>query len=412
MFHGWRMVGVAFGAHFVASGLGFYALSRLQLPLAEAFTDGARGPITMLMVAMSLSGFVVSPLVGSLLTRHPLKRMMPAGAAIMGCGFAAATQATELWHLMLIYLATVPIAVTTLSAIGGNALIANWFDRLRPLAMGISQFGISIAGAVIAYVISFTLELGGLPATYALFSAVALLSAPILLLTIIDRPSDRGLLPDGDAAAPGAGPSAPPQLAAWTFDAAARERNLWLAGITAGLCFAGATGMLMNAYGLATDAGYSDLQANSLLALMSLGAALGKLVFGWLGVRFGEKASLGIAAASEAAFLLLLSTATGSFGLLGAVGLGLGLSLGGVMPALSALLARLYGAARFSGAMGYVGPVMIPFQLLGAPVAGFIFDNTGSYDLAIYGFAVACGLAVFTLMQIRVENRAPEQYQE
>ena len=61
MFYGWRMVGVAFGAHFVASGLGFWALPRLMLPLAEEFTNGDRGPITLLVTAMSLAGFVVSP---------------------------------------------------------------------------------------------------------------------------------------------------------------------------------------------------------------------------------------------------------------------------------------------------------------------------------------------------------------
>lgn len=401
MFYGWRMVGVAFGAHFVASGLGFYALSRLQLPLAEAFTNGDRGPVGLIAAAMSLSGFVVSPLVGRLLTQYPLKRMMPASAAIMALGFAAATQATTLWQMMAVYVLAIPFAVTTMSAIGGNALVANWFDRLRPLAIGISQFGISIAGAVIAYVISWTLGLGGLPTTYALFAGVALFTAPILLLTITDRPSDRGLQPDGGAPAPGANQVA---LPAWTLKDALRDRTLWFAGVAAGLCFAGATGMLMSAYGLATDAGYNDAEANSVLAIMSLGAAFGKLVFGWLGVRIGEKGSFTVAAVSEALCLAALPSATGSFVLLAAAGLGLGLALGGVMPALSALLARRYGSSRFSSAMGYVGPIMIPFQMLGVPVAGFVYDTTGNYDIACYLFTAACSVAALLLLRIRISS--------
>jgi MFS family permease len=401
LFYGWRMVGVAFGAHFVASGLGFYALSRLQLPLAEAYTDGDRGPIAMIAAVMSLAGFIVSPLVGNLLTKHPLKQMMSASAAVMALGFAIATQATALWHLMVIYGVALPFAVSTMSAIGGNALVANWFDRLRPLAIGIAQFGISIAGAVIAYLISWTLGVGGLSATYAVFAGVALFTAPVLWLTVVDRPSDRGLEPDGDPKEPG---ETPPQAPPWTLQEALGDLNLWLAGIVAGLCFAGATGMLMNAYGLATDAGYDDTQANSILAIMSVGAAFGKLVFGWLGVRIGEKASLAVAAVGEAICLASLPSATGSFALLATVSLGLGLALGGVMPAMSALLARLYGTHRFSSAMGYVGPVMIPFQMLGAPAAGFVYDQTGSYDLACYAFTVACGLAALLLLRIRVES--------
>ena len=398
MFYGWRMVGVAFGAHFVASGLGFWALPRLMLPLAEEFTDGDRGPIALLVTAMSLAGFVVSPLIGQLLTRYRLKVMMPIAAVVMGLGLLAGSQATALWQLMLVYATAVSVGVSTLSAIGANALVANWFDRLRPIALGISQFGLSIPGAVIAFVISWTLDLGGWQATYAILGGVAILSAPLLLASISDRPSDRGLHPDGEPPPPDATPAETPS---WTFADALRDRNLWLAGMTAGLCFAGATAMIQNAFALAKDAEHTDAEANFVLVAMSVGAAFGKLLFGALGVRIGEKASLGVAVVGEGVFLALLPAATSSATLLAGVGFGLGLTLGGVMPALAALIARMYGTARFAAAMGYVGPMMIPFQMLGAPAAGYVFDRTGSYDLALYGFVVACVLALVLLLRIR-----------
>ena len=398
MFYGWRMVGVAFGAHFVASGLGFWALPRLMLPLAEEFTNGDRGPITLLVTAMSLAGFVVSPLIGQLLTRYRLKVMMPIAAVVMGLGLLAGSQATALWQLMVVYATAVSVGVSVLSAIGANTLVANWFDRLRPLALGISQFGLSIPGAVIAFVITWTLDLGGWQATYAILGVAAILLAPLLLASISDRPSDRGLHPDGEPPPPDATPT---ETTSWTFADALRDRNLWLAGMTAGLCFAGATAMIQNAFALATDAGHTDSEANFVLVAMSVGAAFGKLLFGVLGVRIGEKASLGVAVVGEGVFLAVLPIAAGSPTLLAGVGLGRGLTLGGVMPALAALIARLYGTARFAAAMGYVGPMMIPFQMLGAPAAGYVFDRTGSYDLAIYGFVVACAFALLLLLRIR-----------
>ena len=147
---------------------------------------------------MSLPGFVISPLVGVLLTRQPLRRMMPLAAVVMAAGFAAATQATALWHLMLVYATTVPIGVTVLSAIGANALVANWFDRLRAAALGASQFGLSISGAFVAFLISWTLAMGGWRGTYGVFAVIALLTAPLLFATIVDRPADVGQHPDGD----------------------------------------------------------------------------------------------------------------------------------------------------------------------------------------------------------------------
>jgi len=403
MFYGWRMVGVAFGAHFVASGLGFWALPRLMLPLADEFTDGDRGPITLLVTAMSLAGFVVSPLIGQLLTRYPLKVMMPLAAVVMGLGLLAGSQATALWQLMLIYATAVSIGVSTLSAIGANTLVANWFDRLRPLALGVSQFGLSIPGAVMAFAISWTLDLGGWQATYAILGVAAILAAPLLLASINDRPSDRGMYPDGEPPPPEA-ETTPAETISWSFADALRDRNLWLAGMTAGLCFAGATAMIQNAFALVTDAGHTDADANLVLVAMSVGAAFGKLLFGALGVRIGEKASLGVAVVGEGVFLALLPAVTASPILLAGVGLGLGLTLGGVMPALAALIARLYGTGRFAAAMGYVGPVMIPFQMLGPPVAGYVFDRTGSYDLAIYGFVAACVLALVLLLRIRTAD--------
>jgi len=399
MFYGWRMVGVAFVAHFVASGLGFYALPRLMLPLADEFTGGDRAPIALLVTVMSLAGFVVSPLAGYLITHQRLKQMLPLGALVLGLGFVVASQATALWQLMVIYATTVAGGVSVLSAIGANTLVANWFDRMRPLALGVSQFGLSISGAVIAFFISWTLALGGWQATYAALAGAAFLVVPFLFWAITDGPADRGMHPDGATPPSDASES---ERAAWTFGDALRDRNLWLAGTTAGLCFAGATAMIQNAYALARDAGHTDAEANIVLASLSVGAAFGKLLFGARGVRIGEKASLAVAVAGEGVFLALLPASASSATLLAAVGLGLGLTLGGIMPALSALIARMHGANRFAAAMGYVGPMMIPFQMLGAPAAAYIFDRTGSYDIAIYGFVVACGMALVLMLRIRV----------
>ena len=394
------MVGVAFGANLVASGLAFYALPRLLQPLAIAYTDGERGPIMLLGLAMSIAGMAVGPLIGRELTRRSLRAVMSCGALVLGAGFLLASQATALWMLIVVYAIAVPIGVATMSSIGGNALVGNWFDRRRPIALGVSQFGISIAGALAVFFISWTLGWGGLSGTYLAFAGIALAAAPLLLWLIKDRPSDVGLTPDGDPR----DERVPEPLAApnWTFGEALREPNLWLSGMTAGLCFLGATAVLQNGHAFVTDAGYDDGQANFFVSAMAVGAAFGKLLFGGLGVRFGERASFAIAIISEGIFLALLVESRGSFELLVGVGLGLGLALGGVMPALAALLARLFGTARFGPAMGYVAPMMIPLQMLGAPVAAFVWDETGSYDPAIYGFSVACGVALLLLFRVKL----------
>lgn len=401
MFYGWRMVGVAFFAHLLASGLGFYGLPRLLVPLAEEFSDGQRAGVSLLVVAMSVPGVIVGPLVGRALTRFPLRVVMPCGAAVLVLGFGAASRASELWQLALVYATCVPVAISALSALGANALVGNWFDRRRPLALGISQLGLSLAGALMTFFISWTLvHSGGWRGTYLWFAGIAALATPLLWLAIVDRPAQRGLRPDGrddGAIDPAAG-----RLPTLTFAEAFRDRNLWLIGIAAGIAFSGTTGLVQNAHAFATDAGYGNREADSMLALISIGAAAGKLLFGWLGVRFGERPAFWIAIGSQSLATLLLPASRASLPALLVTAAVFGLALGGVFPALSALLARVYGAAGFGPVMGYMAPMLVPFQMLGAPIAAAVNDATGSYDLAIYGFAAACLVSAALLVPVRV----------
>lgn len=399
MFYGWRMVGVAFSAHFVASAVGFYGLPRLLVPLADEFAGGERAAVALLVPAMSLPGLIVGPLVGRAITRFPLHAVMAFGALVMALGFAAASRVDSFWQLVLVYAVAVPIGVTTLSAIGANALVTNWFDRRRPLALGVSQFGLSISGAAVTFFIGWTLANGGWRVTYLWFAAIALVTAPVLWATITDRPSQMGLHPDGgteDPFASGEGAD----MDVMGFGDAIRDKKLWLVGIAAGLCFSGITAVLQNIHALTTDSGHTATQADAVMATFATGAAFGKLLFGLLGVRLGERAAFWIAILGQALGLAALPSVRESLPLLISLMFVFGLGIGGVMPCMAALLARLYGPGQFGPVMGYVAPMLIPFQMLGAPIAASVYDRTGSYDPAIYGFVFACIGAALALIPL------------
>ncbi len=390
MFFGWRMVGVAFTAHLVASGLGFYALPRLFVPLAEEFSGGALTGVSLLQVAMSAGGFVFGPLVGRAAGRYRLEVLMPCGALALAVGFFAAAFATELWQLLLVYALAVPFATGALSAIGANALVSNWFDQRRAFALGLSQVGISIPGAFIGFFVSWTLAEGSWRDTFLWFAAISLLAAPLFAWWIVGHPSQRGLGADGGVAPAESGVT----KRHLSLVDAAGNRNLWIIGISSGLCFAGATGMIQHSINLARAAGHEEAQANAVLSLLSVGAALGKPLFGTLASRIGERVSYQLAIGNQVITFLLLTLTPPSFALLSANALLFGLSFGGVLPMMGALVARSFGPARFGPAMGYLSPIIIPFQLSGVPFASWVWDTRGNYDLALVSFAVASACAV------------------
>jgi cyanate permease len=60
--------------------------------------------------------------------------------------------------------------------------------------------------------------------------------------------------------------------------------------------------------------------------------------------------------------------------------------------------------------MGLIGPLMIPFQVAGPPLAGWIFDTQGSYEMAIWIFmasTLASGVIISLLKLPDTAGQAP-----
>ena len=69
--------------------------------------------------------------------------------------------------------------------------------------------------------------------------------------------------------------------------------------------------------------------------------------------------------------------------------LGIGLCAGGLHPAFAALLGNAFGREAFASALGLATLLMLPFTFAAAPLAGAIFDATGSYNVA-FTLQIAC----------------------
>jgi OFA family oxalate/formate antiporter-like MFS transporter len=126
---------------------------------------------------------------------------------------------------------------------------------------------------------------------------------------------------------------------------------------------------------------------------------VGRLGFGWLGDRLGQKA---VYAGGLIALMVGFVVLAGARGLVEiAIFLLLyGPAYGGLAAQMLALRGQFFGRRSFATIGGLMAPVMTLGTITGPVYAGWIFDTTGSYRLAMLSFAAMMLLALALLWKL------------
>jgi MFS family permease len=224
---------------------------------------------------------------------------------------------------------------------------------------------------------------GGFQVYAALTVAIVV---PLVAALVVNRPEDLGLRPDG-----GAPPQDPPSPSAsqdlhWRTAELLRNRNFWAIALPFALAFSSLSAVLIHLIPYADDLGIASDRGWVILSAAAGAGALGKPTFGYLADRVDARIAIWASLGGQLLGISLFMRG-GGFDSLLAAALVFGFSMGGVVPLQGAVTAQSFGRLSFGKAMGLLRPVQIPIHMLGVPLAGWIFDTTGSYDLAFEIFA-------------------------
>lgn len=416
-FLGWRMVAVAFFVDFVAVGFFFYSYGVFFKAIAAEF-GGSRLGVSLGLAITSAIGALAAPLVGQALDRYPLKRVIGAGAVSMSIGFLVLGFVRTPLEFYLAIGVFIGFGASAMGSLATAKLVANWFVRRRGMALGIAATGISVSGVAMPFVSAALIESVGWRGGFLMYAVfTGLLIVPLVTMFVISRPEDVGLRPDGGLTLAPAPRTDEKPAATRTSQAierapgrtvsVVRERNYWVLVVVVGLLFSCSSGTLTHMVPRLTDAGIS-LQAASLM--MSLCAAFGiagKLSFGWFADWWSGRSAIWFAIVCQiAGQLAMFETDTVWLFAAGAAAFGYG--MGGVVPLQGALVGHIFGRERFGKAMGAMRPAMLPLQILGVPMAGWIFDTTGSYTWASLLFLLLYALAaVAALFYVERKDLTP-----
>lgn len=399
MFFGWRVVAGAFVGMLLANGLFTYAFTILVNPIRAEFGASLEQVMYSLTLG-TMGGLILGPVIGSMIDRYSVRHLMTVGCLLTVAGLYSVSHTQSIAVFNLVFGVTMAFSLGLVSSMTGSAVVTRWFTRNRGKALGIAAMGTSVGGVVVPGLLTWWVEAygwRGAVQNMALLTLVVI--TPFIWLNIRNRPDDLGLYPEGDGEPLAEiGTAAPP---ATGMVGILRMRSFWLIGLSMGMVFAAFTSMLANLGPYAARLGNSDTAISFMIAVLSTGGLLGKLLFGTAADRIDLKYGLWAAHALlllsfsllllEPPYWLLLMAAT-SFGL----------STGGLLPVWNAMVARIFGVDKFGRAMGMMGPLITLCILPAYALVGRLFDSTGSYSTGLVLFSGVVFIAAALLLPLRL----------
>jgi MFS family permease len=378
-----------------ATGMIASTYSIVAVPLAAEFHP-SRMVLMLSMTVLSGVCAALSPLLGNLMDRFPLKWLMIAGGLFLAAGYVALSFATSFKQVLAVYGVLIAPANVLMGPVAATVLLSRWFVSRRGRALGIAIAGISAGGFVFPMIIQGLLNAFEWREAMRWLSLVLLVWTVPTALLVVNRPGDRGLNPDGAAeiepASRAEAASAPISIRDVVTDPA-----FWMIAVTVAVVTAGMKGMITNLAPLAIGVGVKASDAALLISIYAGCSFIAKLNFAALSDRLGPRVLMFTALGGFALGMACLTQAKAGYAVI-AVGVALTGLLGGLMVPIESYLApRVFGQRAVGRAMGLLTGTILGALLCTPPLFGLIYDLTGSYAGIFWTFS---GLALATLLLV------------
>lgn len=402
LFYGWWIVIVITIMSFTYSAAPFAVVLK---QLMEQFNTG-RGEVSLGPSLSTIAGGIAGIFVGVLLRRNKPKAFILWGSVVGGVSSLLLSLANNLWYFYV--LSFIAGATGGFSgAIASFTLLSKWFTRKWGAALGITQAGGAIGSIVIQPLVGVIAQNFGWRATYLFAGSLNLaLTVPLIIFVLKDNPESRGLLPDGDK---------PDEIAKLTDGKTLMQAPkpvtivgntgllfylkspaLWSMGISFALAAIGYNAVTMHEVSFITDRNVS-----ATIAALALGVTLGiggitSFVSGWLADKLSSRyvAILFLLIAIVGMLILMQANTMSKVWVFVAVyGLGIGAS-GTLLPIVTR---DIFGTANFSTVFGFTNVLFVAGFALGVPLAGFMFDTTGSYHSVFITVTIIYVIAILSL---------------
>ncbi|WP_430296710.1 MFS transporter [Sinomonas sp. B1-1] len=362
------------------------------------------GAVTANLVIYGL----VAPFAAVLMERFTLRKVVAVALLLVAAGSGLTTLMTAAWQLWVLWGAFIGVGTGMLALVFGAVVANRWFDARRGLVMGFFSAANACGQLVFLPVVVHLAAHEGWRTAALLVAVFALAIVPLLAWPFANSPAEAGTLPYGAAA--DSAPQRAEEAAVVRRSAAAeaiailreslRSRAFWILLFTFWVCGWSTNGLMQTHFiPAAHDHGMPATTASGLLALIGVFDVIGTVASGWLTDRMRPWLLLVVYYALRGASLLTVNALLGPDvdPPLWIFIVFYGLDWVATVPPTVALCREHFGAAKSSVVFGWVFASHMVGAGVGAFLAGWGREMSGSYLPAWMSAAVLCFAAAASL---------------
>lgn len=414
-FFGWPLVVVLGLMYFMSSG---FVLATAQIVNPMMLQDPSMG-LTGTVLGAGFSLFVLmqglpSPLVGQLVAKKGAKFTMAVGGVIMLVAALAMIFVVKSAILYFIFFGVI-LSVSTIMVgqISVQSTVGEWFVAKRGVAMAVTMGIGGLASFAAPLVVNNIIGASGgaWQSGWYLIAVFAVISIPLALLVVKNKPADIGQVPDGSTDAAAGGAKKPLKVYKNTgqieYRQAIRSPYFWLiaVGSAGGFCaFSLATSQGIIHF---TSLGFDTGTIVGAAAVMGIASIIGKLVIGLLADTIEPIRIIGAALVVIVIGIVCAAMATNA-AMIYVYYICTGLGFGSIATNLPTTVANYFGLTAYPKNLSTTMLTTTIISSIIPIMAGALYDATGFATTAFFvtaGIVAVCAVCAF-LVRIPKKEKA------
>lgn len=364
-------------AGMAVGSIALYILGPLIGPI-EQETGWSRTQITFGVTVSTVTGALLSPIVGMLLDRFGPRRVGLPGAALALSALTLISVFPQNYPLYLLLWFVMSLGAVGVMPTVWTTAIASSFDKARGLAMAVALCGSSASALIMPLLSTLVIDAYGWRSAVPIINGiVALVVLPILWWGLHSRADEKrsdDTLSLHEAPVLTGVTNVRDAVFSWQFFKIAGAASLFTAiGI----------GLVTSMVPVMTSLGFPRTEAAAIAGLVGLASFIGRISTGFLIDRFNSDIVAGTLVLFPVISCLLLLNVDGSVLVASIAVFLIGLSLGAEVDVVAYLAAEKFGTARYGTIFGFINAGWFLATAVGPLLISLSYDMNGNYEQVI-----------------------------